>query len=302
MPTGSGQTPNKDDEVNPDESIQHEQTDQAPREEQQSFSGRTFHLTVAYDGSNYCGWQVQPDQVSVQAEIENVVRPLAGKPVRVLGSGRTDAGVHAVGQVARCQLSNWSAGPDALMRAINSKLPDDIRVREVRETRERFHPIADAIGKQYQYLVQVGGGRDPFFHRYVHRVPGPLDHDKMQAAAEKFVGRHDFRAFQGTGAERPSTVRTIDSAKWLAREISGPTGVPLEGEHWCFQIEGEGFLYNMVRNLIGTMLEVGRGKQSLDWIDHVLDSRDRKQAGPTAPPQGLYLCRVDYPDEIFVLD
>ncbi|KLU02840.1 tRNA pseudouridine synthase A [Rhodopirellula islandica] len=263
---------------------------------------RTFHLTVAYDGTEYCGWQVQPDQRSIQSELERVIQPLAGRPVRILGSGRTDAGVHAIGQVARCVLPKWNAGPVALLRAINSKLPDDIRVKAVRETRERFHPIADATGKRYQYMVQIGGGRDPFANRFVHRVGGPIDHAAMQAAAAKFVGRHDFVAFQGTGAQRPSTVRTIHSARWFRRTANDPTGAELDGEHWCFEIEGEGFLYNMVRNLIGTMLEVGRGRKPLEWIDEVFASRDRKQAGPTAPPQGLFLCRVDYTDEVFELD
>jgi len=263
---------------------------------------RTFHLTVAYDGTEYCGWQVQPEQRSIQSELERVIRPLAGRPVRVLGSGRTDAGVHAIGQVARCVLPVWKADTVALQRAINSKLPNDIRVKAVRETRERFHPIADATGKQYQYLVQVGGSRDPFANRFVNRVGGPIDHSAMQSAAAKFVGRHDFKAFQGTGAERPSTVRTIHSARWIPRVATGPTGAELEGEHWCFEIDGEGFLYNMVRNLMGTMLEVGRGKKSPNWIDEVLASRDRKMAGPTAPPQGLFLCRVDYPDEVFQVE
>ena len=263
---------------------------------------RTLHLTVAYDGTEYCGWQVQPEQRSIQSELERVIRPLAGRPVRVLGSGRTDAGVHAIGQVARCVLPVWKADTVALQRAINSKLPNDIRVKAVRETRERFHPIADATGKQYQYLVQVGGSRDPFANRFVNRVGGPIDHSAMQSAAAKFVGRHDFKAFQGTGAERPSTVRTIHSARWIPRVATGPTGAELEGKHWCFEIDGEGFLYNMVRNLIGTMLEVGRGKRPLEWIDDVLASVDRKLAGPTAPPQGLFLCRVDYPDEVFQLE
>ncbi|MEO9591557.1 tRNA pseudouridine synthase A, partial [Rhodopirellula bahusiensis] len=208
----------------------------------------------------------------------------------------------AIGQVGRCVLPVWNAGTIALQRAINSKLPDDIRVKAVRETRGRFHPIADATGKQYQYLVQVGGSRDPFANRFVHRVGGPIDHSAMQMAAAKFVGRHDFKALQGTGAERPSTVRTIHSARWIPRSAAGPTGAELEGEHWCFEIDGEGFLYNMVRNLIGTMLEVGHGRKPVEWIDEVLESRDRKMAGPTAPPHGLFLCRVDYPDEVFQVE
>lgn len=261
-------------------------------------SPRTFALTVAYDGTAYSGWQVQPGRPTIQSELEKAARPLAGyrsdKPsLRILGSGRTDAGVHAHGQVARCVMPRWNASPESLRLGLNSKLPEDIRVGLVRETVDRFHPIADAIGKQYQYQIQFGGDRSPFDYRTWHRVVQPHDTDRLQRAAERLIGTHDFAAFQAAGAPRTSTVRTISRSRWRMLDSESP-------RKWIYEVEGNGFLYNMVRNLIGTMLEVARGRRPVEWIDEVIASRDRKRAGPTAPPHGLFLCRVDYPDELFL--
>ncbi|TWT98804.1 tRNA pseudouridine(38-40) synthase TruA [Neorhodopirellula pilleata] len=261
-------------------------------------SPRTFALTVAYDGTEYSGWQVQPGRKTIQDELEKAARPLAGcRPdepsFRILGSGRTDAGVHALGQVARCMMPRWPASPQSLLLGINSKLPEDIRVVSIREAVDRFHPIADAIGKRYQYQIQFGGDRSPFDYRTWHRVVKPHDTGQLQRAAERLIGTHDFAAFQAAGAPRTSTVRTISWSRWrLADQHSA--------EKWIYEVEGNGFLYNMVRNLVGTMLEVARGRRPVEWIDEVIASRDRKQAGPTAPPHGLFLCRVDYPDELFL--
>ncbi len=242
---------------------------------------------------------------------------------RVLGSGRTDAGVHAWGQVARCVLPNWRADATAVMRGINSRLPDDITVVDVRETVPSFHPIADAIGKRYRYQIQIGGHRDPFAVRTRYRVPWPIDVDLLSAAAEKFVGCHDFAAFQAAGAVRASTVRTITHSVWT-REAAEPSGgafaggvnsnlagkstgqfserfaEEFAGQRWFYEVEGNGFLYNMVRNLVGTMLDVARGYRPVEWIDEVLESKNRQMAGATAPPQGLFLCRVNYPSEVFL--
>lgn len=258
---------------------------------------RVFAITVAYEGTRYSGWQVQPGRRTVQGELERVISPLAGVDVtgiggRVLGSGRTDAGVHAIGQVARCMMPNWNASADALLRAINSKLPDDIVVSSIREARGHFHPIADATGKRYRYQVQAGGQRDPFAIRTWHRVVAPLDFTLLEAAASRFLGTHDFAAFQASGAQRNSTVRTIVTSRWCRSETSP--------NRWTYEVEGNGFLYNMVRNLVGTMLEVARQRRPVEWISSVIASQDRKQAGPTAPPQGLFLCQVDYPDDLFL--
>ena len=260
---------------------------------------RVFAITVAYDGTRFSGWQVQPERRTVQGELERVIAPLAGVDPsgvagRVLGSGRTDAGVHAIGQVARCMMPHWNASGNALLKAINSKLPDDIVVSSIREAREHFHPIADAIAKRYRYQIQAGGQRDPFSIRTWHRFVAPLDFGLLQLVASRFLGTHDFAAFQASGASRNTTVRTIFKSKWQQVE----PGV----DRWVYEVEGNGFLYNMVRNLVGTMLEVARGRHPIEWVDSVIVSRNRSQAGPTAPPHGLFLCQVDYPDELFLPD
>jgi len=308
---------------------------------------RTFHLTVAYEGTKFSGWQVQPGRRTVQGELERVVAKFAGHELRIMASGRTDAGVHAIGQVARCVLQNWRADEESLGRAINSRLPDDMIVTDVRETHNGFHPIADAIVKQYRYQLQIGGNRDPFSCRTWHRIQDNVDTDLLNLGAEKLIGRHDFAAFQAAGAKRASTVRTITSSRWRCvidsssnsrsdlndgdhraagprsthrkadtnpigsgsqirsgkpAGVISPVMLPLceAGSRWVYEVEGTGFLYNMVRNLVGTMLDVARGHQSLDWIDEVIASKDRRCAGPTAPPTGLFLWRVDYPDGVFL--
>ncbi|MCM2371372.1 tRNA pseudouridine(38-40) synthase TruA [Aporhodopirellula aestuarii] len=224
------------------------------------------------------------------------------RALRVLGSGRTDAGVHAWGQAARCVLPNWRADAKAVMRGLNSRLPEDITVVDVRETIPSFHPIADAIGKRYRYQIQIGGHRNPFAVRTRYRVPWPIDVDLLAKAAEKFLGCHDFAAFQASGAVRLSTVRTITHSVWT-REPCDPCGglaEELTGQRWFYEVEGDGFLYNMVRNLVGTMFDVARGYRPIEWIDEVLESKDRRLAGATAPPQGLFLCCVNYPNEVFL--
>lgn len=285
---------------------------------------RTFHLTLAYDGTRYAGWQVQPRVPTIQGELERVVERIAGEPIRILASGRTDAGVHAVGQVARVVLPSWRPDASALQRAINSKLPPDIAVRAVRETRPEFHPIGDAVAKTYRFHLQVGGDRDVFTHRFVQRVRYPLDENLLQAAAAKFVGCHDFAAFETSGAPRVSTVRTLTVSRWLAPSSSvvepaagDPAGdgssrlavapqplgsllQPAGGRILTYEVQGEGFLYNMVRNLVGAMLEVGRGKRPVHWIDQVIESRDRRRGGQTAAASGLFLVRVEYPESVFL--
>lgn len=274
---------------------------------------RIFAITVAYDGTHYCGWQVQSGQKTIQGELELAVARLIKTnrdetPFRILGSGRTDSGVHALGQVARCVMTNWPADGKSLMKAINSGLPDDIIVLSVREAIEWFHPIADAVAKQYRYQLQIGGGHDPFGHRTWVHVSTPVDVDLLQLAAEKFIGTHDFAAFQASGGRRDSTIRTISKSLWrpaVRDDGPGPIGTGsssdrVSGAHWMYEVEGDGFLYNMVRNLVGTMLEVAFGRHRPEWIDDVFASKDRNCAGPTAPPHGLFLCRVDYPDRLFI--
>jgi len=249
---------------------------------------RTFKLVIAYDGTDYVGWQVQLDQPSVQGVLERALSQLTGTRIAVTGSGRTDSGVHALAQVGSLTTDAWRATATDLMRAINTKLPRDVVVTEAFEMPLGFHAIRDAVGKRYRYQLQIGGVRDAFDYRYRVHVPGRVDVQAMQTAAVRLIGKHDFASFQATGSERKTTVRHIRD---LVVETEQGRGGAL---NLAIEIEADGFLYNMVRNIVGTLLEIGRGKQPPEWIDHLIAARDRDQAGPTAPPQGLSLIRVDY--------
>ncbi|QEG42969.1 tRNA pseudouridine(38-40) synthase TruA [Roseimaritima ulvae] len=252
---------------------------------------RTFKLQIAYDGTDYAGWQIQPNQPTIQSQLEKALRQLTGQRLAVVGSGRTDSGVHAIAQVGSLTTDTWRAPADALMRAMNTKLPADIAITGAWEMPLNFHAIRDAVGKRYRYQWQLGGVRDAFEYRYRLHVQGAVDVEAMRAAAKKFVGKHDFASFQATGSVRKTTVRDVRAVDIID---DGPLRGRAGGQAWAIEIEADGFLYNMVRNIVGTLLEVGRGKQSPEWIEHLLAVGDRDQAGPTAPPQGLFLARVDY--------
>jgi tRNA pseudouridine38-40 synthase len=249
---------------------------------------RTFKLTVAYDGTSFAGWQVQPGKETIQGRLQQAMYQLVGANVNVIGSGRTDAGVHAIAQVASCQVP-WRDAPNRLAMALNSHLPDAIVVERAEEAVDGFHAIRDARGKRYRYQLQVGGNRDPFQSRYRWHLRGHLNLDTMRQAAERFLGRHDFRGFQASGSDRKTTVREI-----RACEVIQQVNALNEHVHVAIEVEADGFLYNMVRNIVGTLVEVGRGKQSASWIDELLLAGKRDLAGQTAPPQGLMLIRVDY--------
>lgn len=249
---------------------------------------RSFKLLVAYDGTAYAGWQIQVGQPTVQGMLERALAKLTGKRVHVTGSGRTDSGVHARGQVASITTDAWRAGPQQLLLALNTKLPNDIAVLQVDEMATGFHAIRDAVGKCYRYQLQIGGVRDPIEYRYRWQLAGPLDIQAMRDAANRLRGYHDFASFQATGSDRKTTHRHVRRLELEC--LRGRAGE----QHVNLYIEADGFLYNMVRNIVGSLVEVGRGKQSPDWIDFLLQVGDRQQAGPTAPPQGLCLMRVDY--------
>jgi tRNA pseudouridine38-40 synthase len=249
-------------------------------------------MTVAYDGTNYSGWQVQPNGITIQSMLERSVAMVCRERIRITGSGRTDAGVHALAQVASFSLQSWRASATDLCRALNSKLPADISIREIIDAPEDFHAIRDAQGKRYRYQLQIGGVRDAFEYRYRWHIQGPIQIEAMKEAARHLVGEHDFASFQAVGADRKTTVRHVRDLAII--DQSERAGDPAQGLRLAMEIEANGFLYNMVRNIVGTLLEVARGKHSPDWIPNVLNACDRKQAGPTAPPQGLFLMRVDY--------
>ncbi|MCA9216432.1 MAG: tRNA pseudouridine(38-40) synthase TruA [Planctomycetales bacterium] len=247
---------------------------------------RTIKLTLAYDGTDYSGWQYQPDRTTVQGVLEDAIRSVTQFETRVTASGRTDAGVHAIGQVAGFKVAT-RLDDRVLCRALNSSLPFDIRILDLATVRDSFHPIRDATSKRYRYVLQAGGLPDVFTRRYCWFTPKPLDFDAMEAAAKRLVGKMDFASMQTTGAPRVSTVRTV-------REISMQRQRQSLSDQIVFEVEADGFLYNMVRNIVGTLTVVGQGRALPEWIDEVIAARCRTAAGPTAPAQGLFLLNVSY--------
>jgi len=270
----------------------------------------TFKITLAYDGTDFVGWQRQANGVSIQALIEDALRTLDGRDVTVTGAGRTDAGVHALGQVAAFTIAR-ELGPDALVRALNAHLPHAVRVLTAEDAPSTFHPRFGARTKTYRYRLWNGDVMSPFERRYAWHVPGPLDLEAMCAAARIFEGRHDFAAFQATGSSVATTERAIMSSRVIAglkpRATSDPPAMDTRGAidargaglQPCeplivYEVTGSGFLRHMVRIIVGSLVEIGRGRQPVEWISGVIASRNRSMAGPTAPPDGLFLVRVEY--------
>jgi tRNA pseudouridine38-40 synthase len=245
---------------------------------------RTFKLTLAYDGTSYSGWQSQPGQLTLQDMLERALADITSESIRVVASGRTDAGVHAFGQVVSFR-SQTALEPAVLQRALNAELPHDMAVLSVVEVPAEFHAISSARRKRYRYQIEDGPIRDVFNRRYCWHVHGRLDVQAMHRAAQALVGRHDFSSFETSGSERESSVRTV-------YELSATR--PVGGESVVLEIEADGFLYNMVRVIVGTLVEVGQGKRPEAWPAEVLQACDRRAAGRTAPPEGLFLVRVDY--------
>ena len=246
---------------------------------------RTVRLTIAYDGTAFVGWQRQENGPSIQGLLEAALQPIEGAPVTVHGSGRTDAGVHALGQTASVTLGA-ALEPATLARALNAVLPPDVRVLAVEEMPPGFHARFSATGKVYEYRIVNGPVVSPFVQRYVWHIVPPLDTEAMRAAALPLVGRHDFTAFQGAGSSVHTAVRTIRRIEW---EPGGGFDRPL-----VIRVEGDGFLRHMMRSIAGTLVEVGVGRWPASRVAEILASRDRTCAGATAPPQGLFLVRVLY--------
>ena len=243
---------------------------------------RTIKLTIAYDGTDYAGWQIQPDRPTVQSVLEEAIQRVTGDHSRTLASGRTDAGVHALGQVVGFRTES-KLTPEVLVRALNANLPDDIAVLDAAEVADLFHPIGDSIKKRYRYVIHDAEIRDIFRRRYAWHCRYRLDVEPMARAAEVLLGTHDFSSFESAGAPRESSVRTIT-------DIS----VVRHGNRIEIEVEADGFLYNMVRAIVGTLVEIGRGSMAEGWMHQVLSAKNRKAAGPTAPPEGLFLVKVDY--------
>jgi tRNA pseudouridine38-40 synthase len=245
----------------------------------------SFKITVAYDGSRYVGWQRQTNGIAVQGLIEDALRELDGRDVTLHGAGRTDAGVHAMGQVANFTLAR-DVTPDVIVRSLNSKLPDDIRILSADAVPASFHARFDATSKTYRYRIWHADVLNPLERAFAWHIFGPLDVAGMAAAARLVEGRHDFAAFQTVGGTSGTTERVISTS----RLTEGADGLV------TYDITGNGFLRHMVRAIVGTLVEVGRGRQRPEWMREVIASRDRAVAGKTAPAHGLFLVRVDYGD------
>ena len=259
---------------------------------------RNLRLKLSYDGAEFAGWQVQPGRTTVQGALASAIGRLSGENVLPQGSGRTDAGVHALAQVASFRTAsvipaeNW-------MRALNDILPASIRVLEVTEAAPEFHARTSARAKTYRYRIHRGAICPPFLARYVWHYPYPLEESAMVAGASVIVGEHDFTSFAAVDPERAeriaaeedirtsnirtTNVRTIFSSSWSR-----------EGEELIYTVRGSGFLHHMVRNLVGTFVLMGKGTVSLEDLRRILDARERTAAGPTAPASGLYLVEVEY--------
>lgn len=246
---------------------------------------RTLKLTLQYDGSDYVGWQRQSNGASIQGVLEDALAPIEGGPVTVHGAGRTDAGVHALGQVASATVGN-TLDERTLARALNAVLPPDVRVLSIEEAEPDFHARFRARAKTYEYRIVNAPIASAFLRRYVWHIQQPLDLEAIRTAAGPLVGAHDFAGFQGAGAFAASTVRTI-----LALDVEDGAGFDLP---FVIRVTGDGFLRHMVRNIVGTLVEVGAGRWDPWRLLAVLESRDRAEAGRTAPPQGLFLTHVAY--------
>ncbi len=247
---------------------------------------RTLKITLSYDGTRYSGWQRQPGRLTIQGELEQALQRITREDVRAVGSGRTDAGVHALGQVVSVDLeSNLTA--ETLQRALDGYLPHDLAVLSVEEARPGFHAIADALWKTYRYVLHDGSARDVFRQRFAWHYKCRLDAEAMHRAAQAFVGTQDFRAFESQWPTRASSVRTI-------REIHVARGHDGCDNLIALSVTADGFLYNMVRAITGTLVDVGRGARDEQWPREVIQAGDRGKAGMTAPPEGLFLVRVEY--------
>jgi tRNA pseudouridine38-40 synthase len=259
---------------------------------------RSLKITIAYDGTNYAGWQRQPGKPTIQEKLEKAIEKITGRHSSTMASGRTDAGVHALGQVVGFHTDS-TLPPEVLLRALNANLPHDIAVLDISEAPEGFRPTHDAKRKRYRYIIHDGPIRDVFERHFAwHYSYGRLDAEAMQRAAAALSGRHDFRSFQSSGAERKTSIRTIfelSVRRGRAQNLPSPIGRGAGGANFiAIEVEADGFLYNMVRAIVGTLVQVGRGAQPENWPGEVLLAMDRRVAGPTAPPQGLCLLRVEY--------
>lgn len=256
-----------------------------------------YRLTIAYDGTHFHGWQKQeppggPPLRTVQAVVEHAIRTVVREPILLSGASRTDSGVHAEGQVGHFR-STLDLPPERMIRAINSRLPEDVLIRAIQPEREYFNPVSEAIEKHYRYRLVQGLARGtlrPLFDRNITAgIAYELDVPSMQRAAQDFVGTHDFASCTRLHHGREHTVRTVTACSVRASSATDPSRIEVD-------VCGGGFLYNMVRIITGTLIEVGRGARDPADIPRMIAAKDRRAAGPTAPPEGLCLMSIQYPE------
>jgi tRNA pseudouridine38-40 synthase len=243
---------------------------------------RNLKLVIHYDGTNYHGWARQPEHDTIQGRLEAALEKLTGQTAEVIGSSRTDAGVHALGQIAHVKLNKCPIPTQNFQNALNNLLPDDIAIACVCEMPGAFDAISDTIEKRYDYLIHTHPIRPVLVRNQWHR-PGPLEAEKMNAAAILLVGTHDFKSFASAADQRENSVRTITRCQ-----------VEQEGDLIRITVVANGFLYNMVRNIVGTLVEIGRGRWQPQYIQEILEAEDRTAAGPIAPACGLCLMEIFY--------
>jgi tRNA pseudouridine38-40 synthase len=244
---------------------------------------RHFKLTIAYDGTCYAGWQLQPNGKTVQEVVERALAKIAGRQVRIHGSGRTDAGVHAKGQVANCS-PDTQLESATLLRALNANLPEDIRVLRVQEVDAKFHARFSATGKEYRYQVDCGVAADPFLRMYTWHHPRPLDIAAMRAVARLLKGRHDFSALSA------NPMRTVETTVRTISKLS----VTKRGNVLTIAVAADGFLYKMVRSIVGALVKVGEGRLTIEQLQQLMKAKKRTALVETAPAKGLFLWRVFY--------
>lgn len=243
---------------------------------------RNIRLVIEYDGKEFNGWQKQTNKLNIQGEIERAIKEITGEDVDLIGSGRTDAGVHALGQVANFKTSS-NIPIEKISIALNTKLKRSIRILSAQEVEENFHSRYNCKKKTYRYVINNSENGTAIYRNLEYNFSQKLDMEKMQEAAQYFIGEHDFKGFKASGTSAKSSVRTIYKAE-----------VYKENEKIIIELTGNGFLYNMVRIISGTLIEVGMEKIKPGEITEIIKSGDRQQAGKTLPPQGLYLVKVEY--------
>ena len=243
---------------------------------------RNIKLTIDYDGKDFNGWQKQPNKLNIQGEIERAIESITGEKVELIASGRTDAGVHAIGQVANFK-TNSNIAIDKIPIAINSLVKNSIRIQNAEEVDEKFHSRYNCKKKTYRYVIDNSKYGSAIYRNIAYHIPTPLNVEEMKKAIKYFEGEHDFKAFKSSGTSGKNSVRNIYSAN-----------IVTEGTSIGIDLTGNGFLYNMVRIIVGTLVEVGLGKIKAEDIPSIIESKDRTKSGKTLPPQGLMLVKVDY--------